>query len=63
MAPKGEAEELAKLPNPEDLNLSSLVWGRSSGVFSAVVVDLGGFDRAEKGEEAEKLAKPLLGGI
>jgi hypothetical protein len=63
MAPKGEAEEAAKLPNPEDLNFSSLVRGRPSGVDFLVVVDSGLGDKLANGEVTEEFAKPLPGGI
>jgi hypothetical protein len=59
--PNGDAD-LARLPNPDALNLSSEVWGSNSGRSD----DLGAWglgDMAAKGEAAEVFAKPLPGGI
>ena len=61
--PNGEAEEAASLPNPEDLNLSSLVWGGSSGFVFLAVADSGFGDKLANGEATEEFAKPLPGGI
>lgn len=61
--PNGEVVEAAKLPNPEDLNLSSLVWGGSGAFLSVVVEAFGLDDNVANGDAAEKLAKPLVGGI
>jgi len=58
--PKGEAAELAKLPNPDALNLSSDVCGSKSGPPEA----LAGLEAmAANGDAAEVFAKPLPGGI
>jgi hypothetical protein len=58
--PKGEAAELAKLPNPDALNLSSDVCGSSSGPSEGLA---GLEDMAANGDAAEVFAKPLPGGI
>jgi hypothetical protein len=60
--PKGDALELARLPNPEALNLSSDVWGRPS-VFSEVLGGAGFAAMAAKGDAAEVFAKPLPAGM
>jgi hypothetical protein len=57
--PKGDAVELAKLPNPDALNLSSEVCGRDSVLPSSF--GLGGIEA--NGDVVEVLANPLPEGI
>jgi hypothetical protein len=61
--PKGEADEEAKDPKPDALNLSSLVCGRSWAGFSGAFDGVGFADIDANGEDADIFAKPLLGGI
>ena len=59
--PNGDVVDLAKLPNPETLNFSSEVMGRSA--FLSPVVKVCGFEAmAAKGDSAEVLEKPLPSG-
>lgn len=60
--PKGDALELARLPNPEALNLSSEVWEGVS-VLSEGFGAAGLAAMAAKGDAADVFAKPLPAGI
>jgi len=60
--PKGDALELARLPNPEALNLSSDVWGRDS-VLSEGFGAAGLAAMAAKGDAADVFANPVPAGI
>lgn len=60
--PNGDEAEAAKPPKPEALNLSSEVCGSDSGL-SEVFGSWGLAAMAAKGDDAEKLANPLPGGI
>lgn len=60
--PKGDELELAKLPKPEALNLSSEVWGRDS-VLSEGFGAAGLAAMEAKGDAADVFANPLPAGI